>query len=198
MKLGLTKRTKVANAYQNQPQVQPQLVSNYSEKPSPSGYTQEDVDRLIKNATEKITKDFQAQFRDLQSKIPTTSAVPIKPETVTPPEYYPVNPAELFDRIGNKYEKSDSGIFQKAGAELRAQDKKRADNIDRIATRIAERLEKQKVDKEIATSFPESFGKLNINDSDSMDTSNLVREIATDDDEYTLQLVRKKSNLQFH
>ena len=32
---------------------------------------------------------------------------------------------------------------------------------------------------------------ININDSDAMET-NLVREIATDDDEYTLQLIRKK------
>ena len=205
MKLGLTKRTKVANTYQNQPQVQPQLESHSSEasnyRPSPSGYTQEDVNRLIKNATEKIAQDFQAQIRDLQSKIPT---VPVKlpdaseeiSNTWADILKIPEVKSYLHPGLPENYkEKEGLNVFQRAEARAKAireytnKDKR---HNERIADRIAERLEEQKLDKEINTILPQLFGNLSTRDTDDMDTSNLVREIATDDDEYTLQLVRKK------
>jgi len=77
-------------------------------------------------------------------------------------------------------------------AELKSQ---KQSHTDKVASRIAQRIEEKKLDKEIASSIPELFGNLDINDnSDAMDKSNLVHEIATDDNEYTLQLVRKKKS----
>ena len=188
MKLGLTKRMKSADTYQNQPQVQPQLVSNSSEvsnyRPS-SGYSSEEVNRMIKSATEKITQDFQAQFQALQAKIPTDLISEIEKIPVHSDDYW----KNKMDQLRKRSEKSNAK-FNELQAQI-AEDNKRADNVDKMATRIAERIEQRKLDKEISTSFPELFGNLNIKD-DPMDTSNLIREIATDDDEYTLQLVRKK------
>ena len=188
MKLGLTKRMKSADTYQNQPQVQPQLVSNSSEvsnyRPS-SGYSPEEVNRMIKSATEKITQDFQAQFQALQAKIPTDLISEIEKIPVHSDDYW----KNKMDQLRKRSEKSNAK-FNELQSQI-AEDNKRADNVEKMATRIAERIEQRKLDKEISTSFPELFGYLNIKD-DPMDTSNLIREIATDDDEYTLQLVRKK------
>ncbi|CAJ0831717.1 9533_t:CDS:2 [Entrophospora sp. SA101] len=65
-------------------------------------------------------------------------------------------------------------------------------NINRIVNRIAERLEQRRLDKEIA-SISGGINTLNINNPvpGPIDTSNLIHEIATDDDEYTLRFENK-------
>ena len=82
--------------------------------------------------------------------------------------------------------------YQKVKAEKRQaglKSQQPQSHTDKVASRIAKRIEEKKLDKEIS----ELISDLSINDNnDAMDTSNLVREIATDDNEYTLQLVRKK------
>jgi hypothetical protein len=184
MKLGLAKRMKSATQYETTPKVVSSNVSsNASYKPSSSGIPPEEVNRMIKSATEKITQDFQAQILALQAKIPTVSEI----------ESIPVHPNGYWEYRTDKLRKR-AEVANAQFAELQAQfadANKHTGNIEKIATRIANRIEERKLDKELATSFPELFGNLNIKD-DPMDTSNLIREIATDDDEYTLQLVRKK------
>jgi hypothetical protein len=193
MKLGLSKRT---GGIDYQAQAQPT-----SHKPS--GFSPEDVDRIVKEATEKITQKFQIQIQELQAKIPSTSAqpvtnpvqnrsTPIRDPIAPPPtlqtgeQYNDYNINKLLHNLGL----IDSDAWNRLYPNEPFQ---RARSKAKLANRIAERLEQRELDKEIA-SLSNRINTLNIDDPDAMDT-NLTRgiETATDDDyEYTLQVVRKK------
>jgi hypothetical protein len=140
---------------------------------------------MIKSATDKITQDFQAQIQDLQSKIPT---VPVKHPGASEKTY-----ANWEDFLKDHEVKTIPDVFEiaRAGKAMDEYENKYKKRNEKIANRITERLKQNQLDKEINNILPELFGNLNVKD-DPMDTSNLIREIATDDDEYTLQLVRKK------
>ena len=202
MKLGLGKRTKIHTYYDQSQETKPQVPGSLQ-----SLHSLEDMDKIIKRATEKITQDFHTQIKELQAEIQKLRTknlavpVPIK-------DAKPFNPEEVWEKIWNhmssdeeiRREKEDETkrhqeIFARAerlATEQQAK-KKQQSHTDKIASRIAQRIEEKNLDNEIAGAFPKLFSNLDINDnSDAMDTSNLVREVATDDDEYTLQLVRKK------
>jgi hypothetical protein len=193
MKLGLSKRT---GGIDYQAQAQPT-----SHKPS--GFSPEDVDRIVKEATEKITQKFQVQIQELQAKIPSTSAQPFTnpDQNNSTPIRDPIAPPSTLqteehhsDYKTNKFLYDlglvDSNTWNRLYPNEPFQ---RAHSRAKIANRIAERLEQRELDKEIA-SLSNRINTLNINDPDAMDT-NLTHgiETATDDDyEYTLQVVRKK------
>lgn len=191
MKLGITKRARNATRYDTTHyETTPESAS---QRPI-SGYSQEDVDRIIKNVTEKITENFQAQNRDLQANIPIQKSVtssiqklhksPNQEEHITTTE--DLSPEELF------WSYLLAAFGDSKNPQSHGDSKNPQSHTDKLASRIAERIEEKKLDKEIDNTFPQLFGNLNVNDdSDAMDTSNVVREIANDD-EYTLQLVRKK------
>ncbi|CAJ0847170.1 5571_t:CDS:2 [Entrophospora sp. SA101] len=196
MRLGLSKRT---GGTDHQAQIQP--TSAGSHKPSHSGFSPEDVDRMIKSATEKITQNFQLQIQELQAKIPKVpyqknieTEIPTKTITVLDHFKKPVQ-TNLTVEEWNKMFNSDPTEFHEE--QLRkSQYIKPISDTNRIANRIAERLEQRRLDKEIAD-LSSGIYSLNINDPvpDPMDTTNLIHEIATDDDEYTLQLVQKKKKI---
>ena len=221
MRLGLSNRNRNID---NQSQLQSQVTQQLSS--SSSGYSPAEVDKMIKNATEKITQNFQTQIQNLQSQIP---AVPISQnlniiqdnvnystknneiqKRNRPRESYAdeqrrleAEYKELADEwdsvmhhqprkppIVNEYHMEQARRFANLSG---AKYPDAHNNIDKIAYRIAERLEQKKLDKEIAN-LTGGIGNININDPDAMET-NLVRNIETatdDDDEYTLQLIRKK------
>ncbi|CAH1766642.1 959_t:CDS:2 [Entrophospora sp. SA101] len=182
MKIGLSKRTGDTD-YKSQ-----------VHKPS-SGFSPEDVDRMIKSITEKIMQNFQTQIQELQAKIPTVIKAPAKGMTILDNSEKQVqtnasiekwnkflNDHNLNDDLDEPYEPYDSNNFLPAGLPDTYRDKKGLNSYDKAEAR----LRQQKLDKEIA-GIAGLFNNLNINDPDAMDT-NLVREIATNDDEYTLQL----------
>jgi hypothetical protein len=197
MRLGLSKRT---GGTDHQAQTQPTSGAG-SHKPSHSGFSPEDVDKMIKSATEKITQNFQIQIQELQAKIPMVpqqknNDLQIAQESARNTTNEILNGRDFIPFIPD-FNRNESGqsIYQQVGSSLRKQDQyiKPSSETNRIANRIAERLEQKRLDKEIEglISKINNF-RFNDPDPDSMDTSNLIREIATDDDEYTLQLVRKK------
>ena len=190
MKLGLTKRTK-ANTYHDRPNLSEEIksqVSGSSYKPS-SGYSQEDVDRMIKSITEKITQNFQTQIQDLQAKIPTAPIkLPDAPDKLSDSNW------NLEDKMAQLLKKSEAtnARFAELQAQI-AEDQLHDSNrvTQKMTSRMAERLEQKKLDREIDSLIDKINNSFNINDPDAMET-NVVRDIATNDDEYTLQLVRKK------
>ena len=178
------------------------------------------MDRIINSITEKITQNLQANIprtpQKIQANIPKTplitrkySITPIQANIPKTPlitrKHSIASPIQKsHESLDQKDEESDYQLllelfglnenevdeYLQQQAELKSQ---KQSHTDKVASRIAQRIEEKKLDKEIASSIPELFGNLDINDnSDAMDTSNLVHEIATDDNEYTLQLVRKK------
>ncbi|CAJ0844354.1 14636_t:CDS:2 [Entrophospora sp. SA101] len=175
MRLGLSKRT---GGTDHQAQIQP--TSAGSHKPSHSGFSPEDVDRMIKSATEKITQNFQLQIQELQAKIPKVpyqknieTEIPTKTITVLDHFKKPVQ-TNLTVEEWNKMFNSDPTEFHEE--QLRkSQYIKPISDTNRIANRIAERLEQRRLDKEIAD-LSSGIYSLNINDPvpDPMDTTNLI------------------------
>nr|CAG8666253.1 1806_t:CDS:2 [Entrophospora candida] len=165
MKLGLTKRTK-ANAYPEE--INPRIQIQELQAKIPKVPYQNNDLRIARESARNTTNE-------ILNKFATSSDESIKD--------YPVIPDFI-----NFRDESGQSIFQQVGGSLRKQDQyiKPSSDTEKMVSRIVERIEQQRLDKEIE-SLISKINNFRINDPDSMDTSNLIREIATDDDEYTLQ-----------
>ena len=153
---------------------------------------QDQINKMFKTYTDNLTQSFQTQFQTLQDKITNVS----KPE----PSYHPVVP-QIAPELQPAHSLTSSELLKLQQSNRNLVESMLypagSDKIAQIAERIAKKMaknEQKKLDKEIATSFSDMFSNLDISDNSA--TSNLVRSQnindSDDDDEYCLQVVRKK------
>jgi len=164
-------------------------------KPATLGIAQEQLDQILKAHTEKIMQNFQNQLQTFQKEI--VHPVPIQqPTPVESGESHRERIEEVLQQMREDRKKNylNNIDFQDVGRELRRADLKPIDLA--VAQRFAERREQTKnkqLDNYIDNILSGNLGKLNINDEESINTSDFSSvDILNSDDEYTICAVRKK------
>jgi hypothetical protein len=155
-------------------------------KPVTEGFSQEQLEQLLKSQAENLTRSFQSQIDALQSNL----SVPdqnVEAQSQSRPfvrkkivladrkRFGLSKPSEIAEKEMQRYE-LDTDLVDD-------------DWLDNYKMRRQNAMIANKIDN-----MTRMLKNLNLRDPDDMDTSDLVRgkEIEFDDDEYTLQLVRKK------
>lgn len=148
---------------------------------------------MIKEATQQVTRQFQSQIEELSTKIPPmiesqkfAESQPISREISARKKYGIQSPYDL--QI--PYDLNDDDVDYGDGSSKPARFQRGTDKHTRQYNKIERKLD----------NLTKMFGNLDLRDTEDMDISNLVRgeEITSipvkpeNDDEYTIQLVRKK------
>jgi len=199
MRLGLSNRDR--SRYNQSRDVAPIQLPQISQqepvilKPVTShGITQEQFDQALKEQADNLNKSFQAQIQTLQDSIANAR---MQLQSIPQQQSVPEMQAARVNRELERLYGQDGWIPKPQSS----------DRVNQIAERIAKELLRKKEQKEM-NDLIGGFNNLEITSKkplrwptkwpsetdEAMDTSDLVCMAESDDDDYEIQVVRKKSN----